>query len=168
VGYAADLGTWGSEHVELLSNVDLLALEFNHDVGLEKGSGRSPHLIARVLGDDGHLSNAQAAGLLRRVIERSDAGRPRQLVQLHLSRDCNHPDLAAEEARLVLRELMATVEVHTASQHAPTPTFHLRSHAPTGFTPGRVKRPRKPTRPRDHGPMLPGMEQVASLLHDEA
>ena len=54
-----------------LADVDILALEFNHDVFLEKSSGRSPALIFRVLGDRGHLSNVQAAELLREVGRRS-------------------------------------------------------------------------------------------------
>ena len=51
-----------------LANVDLLALEFNHDVDLEHSSGRSPYLIARILSEEGHLSNLQALELLREVV----------------------------------------------------------------------------------------------------
>ena len=89
-------------------------MEFNHDVAMEYASGRSPRLIDRVLGDEGHLSNAQGAGLVRAVLARSEAGRVRHLVQLHLSRECNRPALAREAARTVLDELAVRVEVHTA------------------------------------------------------
>src|SRR5205823_2329054 len=68
LGYAADLGSWDADVAEALADVDLLALEFNHDVELEYASGRSAYLIARVLGNYGHLSNEQAAGLLREVL----------------------------------------------------------------------------------------------------
>src|SRR5207244_1959677 len=44
LGYAADLGSWTDELARALANVDLLALEFNHDVELERSSGRSPYL----------------------------------------------------------------------------------------------------------------------------
>jgi len=37
--------------VEALADVDLLGVEFNHDVEMQRRSGRSPALIARVLGD---------------------------------------------------------------------------------------------------------------------
>jgi len=117
LGYAADLGSWCPDVARRLADVDLLALEFNHDVELERGSGRAPQLIARVLSDDGHLSNAQAAALVKQVLELSPAGRLRHLVQLHLSRDCNRPALA----RQALAELCAGIEVHTASQHRPGP-----------------------------------------------
>src|SRR5262249_38413069 len=61
LGYVADLGTWTPELAQALADVHVLALEFNHDVDLERTSGRSPRLIARVLSDRGHLSNDQAA-----------------------------------------------------------------------------------------------------------
>ena len=51
LGYVADLGTWDMTLAEGLANVDLLAVEFNHDVAMQYASGRSPALIARVLGD---------------------------------------------------------------------------------------------------------------------
>src|SRR5262249_44353543 len=89
LGYVADLGTWDGRLAEELADVDLLAVEFNHDVGMECASGRMPALIARVLGDEGHLSNVQAAALVREVLSRSASGRLKHLVQLHLSRDCN-------------------------------------------------------------------------------
>ena len=50
IGYAADLGCWDARLADALSGVDLLALEFNHDVAMQRSSGRHPTLIARVLG----------------------------------------------------------------------------------------------------------------------
>src|SRR5262249_8994300 len=82
LGYVADLGFWDDALADALASVDLLALEFNHDVALESASGRSPALIARVLGDYGHLSNEQAADLVRAVLDRSPDGRLHHLVQL--------------------------------------------------------------------------------------
>ena len=94
--------------------MDLLAVEFNHDLDLERASRRPAFLIARILGDEGHLSNDQAAALVRAVVARSTPGRLRHLVQLHLSGDCNKPALARAAARGVVP---AGVRVHTAEQH---------------------------------------------------
>jgi phosphoribosyl 1,2-cyclic phosphodiesterase len=155
LAYAADLGSWTADLADVLSDVDLLALEFNHDVAMEQCSGRSPRLIARVLGDHGHLSNVQAAALLREVLQRSAPGRLRQVVQLHLSRECNHPTLAARAAAGVLHDHPG-IDVHTACQHQPSPTFHLR-----GPTKGIVRRPRSTGRKKrtpSGRPWLPGME----------
>jgi hypothetical protein len=60
LAYVADLGTWDDELARSLADVDLLALEFNHDVDMDYASERSPYLIARVLGRHGHLSNGGA------------------------------------------------------------------------------------------------------------
>jgi phosphoribosyl 1,2-cyclic phosphodiesterase len=159
LAYAADLGSWTPELARVLADVDLLALEFNHDVYLEQTSGRSPYLIARVLGDEGHLSNAQAASLLDAVLRLSTPGRLRQVVQLHLSRECNRPELAAEAAHTVLAE-HGPVALHTALQDEPGPTLtpvaspgHANGHLPT---PDRRPRPRQ-TVTRSQ-PFLPGLE----------
>ncbi len=125
LGYVADLGCWDQKLARRVADVDLLALEFNHDVEMQYASGRSPHLIARVLGDEGHLSNEQAAALLREVLRSSAPGRLRHVVQLHLSRECNQPALAVEAAREVLSGVNQTVELHTASQNRPGPVLHV-------------------------------------------
>src|SRR5436305_821384 len=116
---------WDDTLADHLADVDLLAVEFNHDVDLEYSSGRSPMLIQRVLGDEGHLSNAQAAALVRAVLARSPAGRLRHLVQLHLSRDCNLPGLARESARAILAELADGAELHTAEQDTAGATLEV-------------------------------------------
>jgi hypothetical protein len=161
LGYVADLGCWDRRLVQALAEVDLLAVEFNHDVGLEYASGRQPRLIARVLGDEGHLSNVQAAGLLREVLRLSTPGRLRHVVQLHLSQDCNRPDLAAAAAQEVLRDLEPSPELHTARQDRPGPTLHLGGGPPLAPT-HRPLRPRQTSRPRSHRsalqPWLPGFE----------
>jgi phosphoribosyl 1,2-cyclic phosphodiesterase len=158
LAYAADLGCWDEETVHWLTDADLVALEFNHDPHLERCSGRSPHLIARVLGDEGHLSNPQAAGLLRAVLNQSNPGRLRHLVQLHLSRDCNRTDLAQHAAREVLDELAPHVSLITAQQDFASPTIHL-SHLPHQ---GKQRRPRSyhKSRPRIklNQPRLPGLD----------
>ncbi len=155
LAYLADLGCWDAALADLLGDVDLLALEFNHDVAMQYASGRQPRLIARVLGDDGHLSNAQAAALLREVLRRSPPGRLRHVVQLHLSRDCNRPELAQAAAGEVVAEVATPPAVHTASQHAAGPSLDL-----GGAVPARRRRPFVPRRraPQPSGqPWLPGL-----------
>jgi len=125
LAYLADLGSWDADLAAALKDVDLLALEFNHDVALEYASGRSARLIARVLGDEGHLSNEQAAGLLREVLRMSAPGRLKHIVQLHLSHDCNRPHLAEAAARAILDQHKHEAEVHTASQDEPGITLHV-------------------------------------------
>jgi phosphoribosyl 1,2-cyclic phosphodiesterase len=156
--YAADLGCWHAGLAQTMADADVLALEFNHDVALERASGRSPRLIARVLGDDGHLSNAQAAELVREVLRLSEPGRLQHLVQLHLSRDCNRPALAAAAAQAVLAQVRAAAQVHTAEQDRAGPTLAV--GAPPPRAPRRRAGPRRPAPPpvSYYQPFLPGWE----------
>jgi phosphoribosyl 1,2-cyclic phosphodiesterase len=123
LGYVADTGCWWEETADALAEADLLAVEFNHDVELQRRSGRHPALIARNLGDRGHLSNRQASRLVSAVLDRSRPGSVRHLVLLHLSKQCNHPDLALVEARSSLRAAGVRVAVHAASQEIASPAL---------------------------------------------
>lgn len=154
MGYAADLGTWNADVVDALLDVELLALEFNHDVGLERRSGRSRFLIQRVLGDEGHLSNEQGAALVSEIMTGSSSGRLGQVVQLHLSRQCNNQGLAQAALRTALPDGVAPPAIHTASQEEPSPTFTLGAARP------RRKAPRILARQRalhPEQPWLPGL-----------
>ncbi len=155
IGYVADLGCWDDELAENLADVNLLAVEFNHDVALERKSKRGPRLIERVLGDEGHLSNVQAVELVRAVLYRSTKGRLRHLVQLHLSRECNRPALARAAARGMFDELRMAVAIHTAKQDEPGATIYLnRSTSPRAV--GRSPR-RRGSRAKPTQPLLPGL-----------
>lgn len=155
IGYVSDLGCWDDELAAHLADVDLLAVEFNHDVAMQHASGRAPRLIERVLGDDGHLSNVQAAALVRAVLARSAVGRPRHLVQLHLSRDCNRPALARAAARTLLDELDLSMALHTAEQNAPSATLHL--HVAGLSAPARRSSKRREVGVKPVQPLLPGL-----------
>jgi phosphoribosyl 1,2-cyclic phosphodiesterase len=125
IGYVTDLGTWTPRLVEELADANILAVEFNHDIELQRASRRSPWLIARVLGDHGHLSNGQAAALVQAVLRRSRPGSLRHLVQLHLSRDCNHETLAIRAAQRVLAHHDHVVHIHTTRHDHPGPILTL-------------------------------------------
>lgn len=155
VGYFADLGSWSSRQIECAIDVDVLALEFNHDEKLERGSSRPVQLIDRVLGDHGHLSNVQAADFLHEVIERSRSRAPLHVVQLHLSRECNRPNLAQAAARTAIARTETLIGIHTASQDRAGPILMLDPRRP------RIERRNKDAAtktPRCIQPSLPGLE----------
>jgi phosphoribosyl 1,2-cyclic phosphodiesterase len=161
LGYAADLGTWDAVLADALADVDVLALEFNHEVALQRASGRSPRLILRNLGDRGHLSNAQAALFVHEVLRRSPPGRLRHLVQLHLSRDCNRPELAVAAAQKALTGVEPAVQIHTACQHEAGPSLSVGDGATPATRTRRPRRPRKPTARATHLTQLwlPGWDE---------
>ena len=125
LGYMADLGCWTPALAKRMADVDLLALEFNHDVAMQLQSGRHPTLIRRVLGDRGHLSNDQAADLLTEIVNRSEPGRVKHLVQLHLSRHCNRIELARSAALQALEKLGVEMPILTADQDQTGTTIDL-------------------------------------------
>jgi phosphoribosyl 1,2-cyclic phosphodiesterase len=156
LAYLADLGCWDADLAAAVGDADVLALEFNHDVAMQYASGRHPRLIARILGDDGHLSNVQASALLREVLRQPGAGRLQHVVQLHLSRECNRPELAATAAQEVVGEVGRPIAVHTARQDVPGPRLRLGLAAR-----GRPRRRFVPARRRGVAaghPWLPGLE----------
>jgi phosphoribosyl 1,2-cyclic phosphodiesterase len=165
IGYLADTGSWSESIVESLADVDVLGVEFNHDVAMQKSSGRSGALIARNLGDHGHLSNRQGAELVEAVLARSRRGAPRHLVLLHLSEQCNRADLAIETARAALGAASRQVAVHAALQSPAHPNLWItpgrRSFRTVGRPHGAVglHRPATPSRAARSGgtPVLAGL-----------
>src|SRR5207244_3672814 len=117
--------SWSPELARQFTDVDILALEFNHDVSMQLNSGRHPFLIRRVLSDQGHLSNDQAAAMLAEILKLSEPGRLHSLVQLHLSRECNRPELAHSTAQRILERFGLEAMIHTADQEQVGPTIRL-------------------------------------------
>lgn len=89
-GFAMDLGHVTEEVRSCLRGIEHLVVESNHDVDMEKRSGRPWPLIQRVLGRLGHLSNDQAAEALSDLV----TAETRQVILAHLSTECNTPEIA--------------------------------------------------------------------------
>jgi phosphoribosyl 1,2-cyclic phosphodiesterase len=156
VTYLADLGCWSSELVEAAVGADVLALEFNHDEEMERQSGRHAELIDRVLGDHGHLSNAQAAGFLQALLKRRGTESLQHLIQLHLSRECNRQYIAQAAARQILDASGRDIALHTATQDRAGPTLTLQLAQTRPTRPNRTSS--RSTRSTARHPTLPGME----------
>jgi phosphoribosyl 1,2-cyclic phosphodiesterase len=129
IGYLADTGTWSENMVESLADVDVLGVEFNHDVALQKSSPRPAFLIRRNLSDLGHLSNRQGAELIQAVLARSRDGALRHVVLLHLSEQCNQPHLAIQAAGDAVGAAGRVIQVHAARQSPPFPNLWVRPGA---------------------------------------
>ena len=98
LGVLSDTGRITQHITETLADCDALALEFNHDAAMLARGPYPPQLKARVGGGLGHLSNDQAAGLLRSL----GAGKLQHVVLAHLSEQNNCPDLARNAAAQAL------------------------------------------------------------------
>lgn len=98
--YFSDLGRPEVLMDGVLEGVESLVLEFNYDVEMLRNGPYPPHLVQRISGGLGHLSNEQSAKILREACPPS----LRQLTLAHLSRHNNRPRLAAEAARHALND----------------------------------------------------------------
>lgn len=94
VSYATDLGCFPDELLDYFVDSTGIVLEANHDVDLLWNNPARPFFHKkRVASDTGHLSNAQAAEALVKILRASSA-QPRHIVLSHLSKDHNSPAMA--------------------------------------------------------------------------
>jgi phosphoribosyl 1,2-cyclic phosphodiesterase len=113
LGYATDIGRLTPGVVELLRGVDVLAIESNYCPRLQEMSNRPAMLKSRIMGGSGHLSNEEAAEAVRLI------GPRRKVVLLHLSRQCNTPQVAGS------RHGAAACEVVISDYARPTALIRL-------------------------------------------
>jgi phosphoribosyl 1,2-cyclic phosphodiesterase len=90
LGLLTDAGA-STPHIErMLSGIDALVLECNHDIDLLMNGPYPPSLKRRISGRLGHLDNAAAAGILAGI----DCTRLQHFIAAHLSARNNTPELA--------------------------------------------------------------------------
>lgn len=107
LGLLTDVGSPTPYIEECLRQCDGLILECNHEAELLQSGAYPPSLKARIGGRFGHLSNAQAAGILSRVMHPG----LQCLVAAHLSAQNNRPDLARQALGSVLGDAASLIEV---------------------------------------------------------
>ena len=108
-----DLGHPTALVADHCAELDLLALEANHDIQMLREGGYPPALKARILSRVGHLSNVSMAELLAGVL----GARLRTVVLSHLSEQNNDPALARLAAEEVLKN--SSTALHLARQEEP-------------------------------------------------
>lgn len=113
LGYATDLGRATGTLVRALEGVDVLAIESNYCPVLQASSERPAFLKNRIMGGSGHLSNEECRAAVAAI------GPRREVVLLHLSRECNRPELAARYHE------GAGYGVTVAGHDQPTPLIRL-------------------------------------------
>lgn len=92
LGVLTDTGMITPHIIDILSGVDALLLECNHDMPMLMQSDYPESLKQRVASDYGHLNNQQAADLLAQM----DTGRLSYIAGMHLSDNNNTPQLVKE------------------------------------------------------------------------
>lgn len=107
VGVVTDLGCVHDELAKPLRGVNLLYIEFNHDVEMLMKGPYPGFLKNRVRSNHGHLSNEQGADLLAR----SFTPELSHVLLAHLSEQNNTAELAMAAARGVLGASNVTVQI---------------------------------------------------------
>ncbi len=107
IGFATDVGRVTPELTSHLRGVGVLAIESNYCRRMQLASSRPWPLKARIMGGSGHLSNDEAAAAVETIA-------PRHVVFLHLSRECNRPEVVAD------LHAGGEYEFTIADQHRPT------------------------------------------------
>jgi phosphoribosyl 1,2-cyclic phosphodiesterase len=115
LGILTDLGHASRHVIDNITGCHALLLESNHDEEMLNNSKYPAFLKARVGGDFGHLSNAQAAEVLSAVMH----DKLRHVSAAHLSQQNNHPSLAQSTWAAVLGCLPA--EILAACPETGTP-----------------------------------------------
>ena len=90
LGVLTDVGTTTAHIESMLSGLEGLMLETNHDLEQLKRGRYPPSLKERISGPFGHLDNGTSASILSRL----DRTRLQHLVAAHLSVQNNSPELA--------------------------------------------------------------------------
>ena len=120
LGFATDLGLVPPSLLEHFTNLDALAIESNYDRQMQLNSNRPSFLKRRIMGGLGHLSNEQS---LEAVINLDENSKLQHVVLLHLSRQCNDPQLVkriyAERYPNLLDRLTIT------NQYSSTPLLRI-------------------------------------------
>jgi len=98
---ATDMGHVTDEVWDGLCGADTVLIESNHDLEMLYNGPYPAQLKRRILSERGHLSNADCAGLARRL---SESG-TRTVILGHLSKENNTPALALAETERALAGL---------------------------------------------------------------
>jgi phosphoribosyl 1,2-cyclic phosphodiesterase len=117
LGIMTDLGHVFQGLTHLVSSLDAVFLESNYDPEMLANGPYPSYLKQRIKGPRGHLSNLEAAELLRRAAE---AKRLKWACLAHLSEQNNHPDLALTTHRRVLSGCIA---LYTADRYKVSGIF---------------------------------------------
>ena len=117
-----DIGTPTENVRNALSRCDCAVLESNHDPVLLSNSSRPLPLKQRIAGRSGHLSNEDAADLVRSAAPVN----MKHLLLAHLSEECNSPSLAEAAMRRALADCaLDGVALDVLSQNGPNPVVEF-------------------------------------------
>lgn len=119
---ATDIGEFSFETLTHMEKSDLVFIESNHDEDLLLSGNYHSSLKRRIKSKNGHLSNRQAA---EAVVELAKRG-TRNFVLCHLSEKNNTSQLAADEVRKKLKDVLSEeINVQVARRNESGPVIEI-------------------------------------------
>ena len=103
LGFCTDMGRVTERIYGLMKKASTLFIESNHDVDMLANGPYPYYLKQRILSFDGHLSNADCAYSVSRLVEDG----VRRVMLGHLSETNNRPDIALSESKKALEQIGA-------------------------------------------------------------
>ena len=112
LGYVTDTGVFPKKYKNLISDLDAVIIESNHNIEMLINSKREQFLIKRILSPKGHLSNQSCYELLKDTL----CEKQQYVILAHVSEDCNCDECLYEE---VINKLKSNYkgEILIARQH---------------------------------------------------
>ena len=117
-GYFTDTGIFPSRYKSLLSSINFLMIEANHNVSMLQNSNRPYFLIQRILSSKGHLSNQACFELLSEVL----TDKNEYIILSHKSKDCNSDEMIEEE---IISRLETNAKIMIAKRDEALPLIEL-------------------------------------------
>lgn len=93
LGYITDTGVFPNKYKSLISSMDAVIIESNHNVEMLINSKREQFLIKRILSPKGHLSNQACFEVLNKTLTEKQ----KYVILAHVSEDCNCDECLYEE-----------------------------------------------------------------------
>lgn len=121
-GYITDTGFIPEQYLSLISKLQVISIEANHDVEMLKKSSRPWPLIQRILSNQGHLSNVQCATYLKGF----NYQYVKTIILSHLSEECNSEEIAKKEI-MVAFDNNLPFELKIAKQYEPLEVIEVKS-----------------------------------------
>ncbi|HEY9723921.1 MAG TPA: MBL fold metallo-hydrolase [Oscillatoriaceae cyanobacterium] len=128
-GYCTDVGFLCDRALACLGRADLLVLESNHDIEMERMSARPWPTKQWILGETGHLSNVQAAAAIAELFANREG---KGVLLAHLSEMCNTSGLARETAREAIAG-RGELRIGVAQRHTASTPWELKHGVATAL-----------------------------------
>ena len=113
-GYLTDTGFIPDEYIDIISNLQVISIESNHDVKMLKESSRPWPLIQRILSNTGHLSNEQCTNYIKQF----NFENVKTIILSHLSEECNTEEKAFNQISEAFNGNIPC-KIKIAKQHEP-------------------------------------------------